>query len=197
MPADAAHAPPPLARALREATAQAHAAVEALPHMHALARGILPPDQYVRVLQRHLALVEPWERTHAAWLATLAAPGWRYRARGPALRADLVALGAAAPPVAPLAEPEPAAAAWGQLYVIEGSLLGGRLIARAFRTAQPALAAALAYFDLGSDAPGAWRQFQACLEAALPSDPQRQAAIGGAQAMFSRFHQQLATQVSA
>ncbi|HCH0556906.1 TPA: hypothetical protein NKO30_007048, partial [Pseudomonas aeruginosa] len=59
MPADAAHAPPPLAHALREATAQAHAAVEALPHMHALARGVLPPDQYVRVLQRHLALVEP------------------------------------------------------------------------------------------------------------------------------------------
>ena len=29
------------------------------------------------------------------------------------------------------------------------------------------------------------------------AEPQRQAAIGGAQAMFSRFHQQLATQVSA
>jgi len=197
MPADAALAPVPLARALREATAQAHAAVEALPHMHALAHGALPCDQYVRVLQQHLALVEPWERTHAAWLQTLAAQGWHYRARGPALRADLATLGVAAPAAAPLTEAEPAAVAWGQLYVIEGSLLGGRLIARAFRAAQPALSAALAYFDLGSEAPGAWRQFQACLEAALPSAAQRQAAIGGAQSMFARFHQQLAAGVAA
>lgn len=197
MSADTALAPPPLARLLREATAPAHAAVEALPHMNALAQGQLAPAQYAQVLQRHLAIVEPWERAHAPWLASLAAHGWTYRRRGPALRHDLQQLGIDAPLAAEPMSVSARAQAWGQLYVIEGSLLGGRVIARAFRAAQPALAEALAYFDLGSDDPGAWRRFQACLEAALPAADQRRAAVAGAQQMFDRFHHQLAVEMPA
>lgn len=192
------HAPPSAARFLREATAQAHAQVEALPHMPDLAAGTLAPARYVQVLRSHLALLAPWETAHAPWLDSLAAHGWTYRRRAPALRHDLAALeaGTAIDPVE--SPPAPSDAyAWGMLYVVEGSLLGGRVIARALRAGQPALSAALAYFDLGSQDPAAWRRFQACLDTALPDTDARDQAAAGAAAMFAHFHHHLSVGISA
>jgi heme oxygenase len=192
------HAPPSAARFLREATTLAHAQVEALPHMPALAAGTLSPSRYAQVLRSHLALLAPWETAHAAWLDTLVAHGWTYRRRAPALHHDLTALEAAAGIEPAPAPPAPDQAyAWGMLYVVEGSLLGGRVIARALRAGQPALAPALAYFDLGSEAPGAWRHFQACLDDALADTAAREQAAAGAAAMFARFHHHLSVGISA
>ncbi|MET1022968.1 MAG: biliverdin-producing heme oxygenase [Pseudoxanthomonas sp.] len=192
------HAPPSAARRLRDATAQAHAQVEALPHMPDLAAGTLTPTRYAQVLRRHLALLAPWETAHAAWLDALALHGWDYRRRTPALRHDLAALGAGTAHDLFETPPAPSQAyAWGMLYVVEGSLLGGRVIARALRARQPALSSALAYFDLGSQEPAAWRRFQDCLETALPDTVAREQAVAGAAAMFGHFHHHLSVGVSA
>ena len=86
---------------------------------------------------------------------------------------------------------------WGMLYVIEGSQLGGRLIARALRARQPQLDGALTYFELGEDDPAAWRRFQQRLDAALDDDERRGDAVDGARAMFSLFHSHLATDLAA
>lgn len=190
--------PQSAARFLREATAQAHAQVEALPHMPDLAAGALTLARYMQVLQCHLAILAPWERAHAPWLDTLAAQGWHYRRRGTALRHDLAALDCAQDiATTPAPQAAGAAQAWGMLYVVEGSMLGGRVIARQLRLHQPALTSALAYFDMGSEDPGAWRRFQGCLDATLQDAASRERAAAGATAMFAHFHQQLSLGISA
>lgn len=157
-------------------------------------------------------------------------PRWRYRPRSGPLRADLRALSAAghgdgavgiADPSAdgtvdPHAAGSPAcsadasdaatlahaddAYAWGMLYVVEGSALGGRLIARHLRRHCPSLEVALRHFDGGpagnphtgsSPSTAGWPAFRAALEQALPDAAARMRAVHGAHAMFGRFHHHL------
>ncbi|WP_235532886.1 hypothetical protein [Sphingomonas sp. Leaf412] len=98
-------------------------------------------------------------------------------ARTPLLAADLAALGEAMP--APLPFPDAdEGAAWGTLYVVEGSRLGGAMLARAVPAGWPA-----AY--LGAvHAPGQWRAIRAAIDAA-DGDPD--AMVAGALATFDLY----------
>lgn len=80
--------------------------------------------------------------------------------RVPALAADLAALGRPMP--APMALPTPAspAEAWGMLYVIEGSRLGGAMLARRVAAGLPKAYLAAAHPR------GGWRSLLAALDAA-------------------------------
>ncbi|KAB7766699.1 biliverdin-producing heme oxygenase [Xanthomonas maliensis] len=188
MHSDTLAAPPSAALLLRHATQEAHRRVEAVPAMQLLAQGRVDAATYGWILRRHHALLAGFEAQLGDWLSTLAVVGWSYRRRSAALREDLQALGqplsAAEPP--PLAAVE--AARWGQLYVVEGSQLGGRVIARALRQRQPSLANALRYFELGEEDAAGWRRFQGLLEQRLDSDSARAAAVVGAHSMFAHFH---------
>jgi len=62
---------------------------------------------------------------------------WPARVRRHALGKDLAQLGCALPSPAPLAKPSDNAACWGIAYVLEGSRLGGRVLARRLREANP------------------------------------------------------------
>jgi heme oxygenase (biliverdin-IX-beta and delta-forming) len=182
---------PPAAQRLRHATRDAHAAVESLPLMQALGDADLTADAYRDVLRRQHRLLAGWEQAQADWLDALLAQGWSYRHRAALLEHDLRTLGGTAdPPAAPPASPSDAAR-WGMLYVIEGSQLGGRLIARGLRARQPALSGALRYFELGDDAPSAWRRFQRTLERVLDDEAAQAQAVAGAAAMFAHFHRHL------
>lgn len=149
--ARAADAPPALMRRLREHTATVHAATEALPLMRRLLSAHPSGDDYrcyLNALYGVYAALEP---------ALYAALPRRLRSelgiapKLPALRQDLKALhvadahpaGAAAVgsmpepdrcahvhPLLDAAEPQRTAWALGGLYVLEGSTLGGQLIAR-------------------------------------------------------------------
>jgi heme oxygenase len=81
------------------------------------------------------------------------------------------------------------ATAWGELYVVEGSALGGRLIARRLRELYPQRQHR--FYAVGEDAPSAWRRFQHLLDTHLPDDASRHAAVDGAVRMFARFHRTL------
>ncbi|AZR24605.1 biliverdin-producing heme oxygenase [Xanthomonas vasicola] len=194
MPSDALAVPPSAALALRHATQDAHRLVEAVPLMQALGQGQIDSAAYAQILRRHHGLLAGFEAQLSDWLTTLVANGWHYRRRVPALREDLRALGQQ--PDLPVALPSVAddAARWGMLYVIEGSQLGGRMIARSVRKQQPALAGALRYFELADDDPAGWRRFQAALDRRLDTPSARDAAIDGAQAMFAHFHTCLAAE---
>ncbi|MBV6846384.1 MULTISPECIES: biliverdin-producing heme oxygenase [Xanthomonas] len=194
MVSDVLAVPPSAALALRHATQDAHRLVEAVPLMQALAQGRVDSAAYVQILRRHHALLTGFEAQLGNWLATLVGNGWHYRRRVPALRDDLRALGQQ--PDLPAALPASAddAARWGMLYVIEGSQLGGRVIARSVRKQQPALAGALRYFEMADDDPAGWRRFQAALDRRLATPSARDAAIDGAQAMFAHFHTCLAAE---
>ncbi|MCC4596127.1 biliverdin-producing heme oxygenase [Xanthomonas campestris pv. phormiicola] len=198
-PPDGSAVPLTASRLLREATVQQHLAVEQLPAMRALMRERLSVGDYVQVLRRHHAVLAGWEQREAAWLHASGDVHWRYQPRSPLLEQDLAALRATSPLPAPA--PLPVAHAngsrWGMLYVVEGSRLGGRVIARQLRQTLPGVAPALAYFELGDADPASWRRFQQRLEQALPTPQSRQAAVDGARAMFAHFHTHFALETVA
>jgi len=154
---------------LRLGTAAAHARIETIP---ALAR-LLAPDlgtaDYVAVLRAmhaFLAGIEPAvARALAAWPdAAALLDGARPRA----LAEDLAWFGAAAPPpIDPPALPD-TEAALGALYVIEGSGLGARVIARHLADTlgvAPGVGASFYGGQSAEEARQRWRRLCALLDA--------------------------------
>jgi heme oxygenase len=114
--------------------------------------------------------------------AAVAWPAWRVRT--PLIAADLAALGAALPPPLPFALTGDAAH-WGALYVIEGSRLGGQLLARSVPDGL-----SRAYLS-ARHLPGEWRGLLAALDAAAAAQDAgwREAALAGARATFALYAQ--------
>ena len=127
------------------------------------------PRHYARILQVLDAFLAAWEPAVAAALP----PAWHdwlaARSRRPFLQRDLAALRIA--PAAFEARPphlQGPAAAWGSLYVIEGSALGGQVITRSLAEAGLYPHRGAAYFHgWGAATPGMWRDFRAALERQL------------------------------
>jgi len=82
------------------------------------------------------------------------------RPRADLLRRDLAELGVTMPEPLPFALPDDAASAFGAAYVIEGSRLGGGMLARTVPDGLP-----LAYLS-ATHLPGEWRAFGQALDAA-------------------------------
>lgn len=140
---------------LREATREDHDRVDG-----AFAAFELGSEAgYRDFLAAHARALVPVE----SWLAEA---GFPLAARGAALRSDLAAMGAAPAPAARLGWTHGDAAHWGAAYVIEGSRLGGKVLARQVPPFFPHAYLAAPH------APGAWRAFLARMDEA--------AATGGA-----------------
>jgi heme oxygenase len=122
---------------------------------------------YARVLQVFEAFLLTWEPAVAAALPARW-QGWlRARSRRHFLLQDLAALGVERLHAgAPAPELGDAAAAWGSLYVLEGSALGGQAITRSLAEAGWHARGGGAYFR-GWDAETGpmWREFRTILEA--------------------------------
>ena len=124
---------------------------------------------YQRVLQVLDAFLGPWEDAVAGALPAARHEWLQRRSRRPFLLQDLHALAlpslALRPPPLPLATP---AAAWGSLYVLEGSALGGQAITRALAPAGLRPGAGASYFHGWGDATARmWLEFRALLESEL------------------------------
>ncbi|MFK2903769.1 biliverdin-producing heme oxygenase [Dyella ginsengisoli] len=190
--------PTPAHRRLREATRHEHAAAERTPVMQALLHGRLDAATYTRLLLGQYTMYRAWEAERAAWLhGELAAAGWRYASRSERLARDLADWGRS-----PEDEPSPLPAApisqvignpsasWGELYVIEGSALGGQILARLLEQRFPGHAHH--FFRIGQEAGrGTWRTFQSMLDSQLSNPMQQQAAIAAARNMFGRAQRML------
>ena len=100
--------------------------------------------------------------------------------RTPLLAADLAALGLAVPPALPLPDRD-AAAAWGTLYVVEGSRLGGAMLARGVPAEWPA-----AYLRAVHPA-GGWRAVRAAIDAAAGDAAWRERMVAGALETFALY----------
>ncbi len=132
----------------------------------------------------HVAL----EGALAPWVEAAATPaelqsGWR---RAGLLRADLRRLGRApSRPVRAAAPPASRDEALGAWYVLEGSRLGGHLIAREARRRLPVAGPALGALE-GALAPGRWPAFRRWLDG--PGGVRdADAATAGALAAFAAF----------
>jgi heme oxygenase (biliverdin-IX-beta and delta-forming) len=165
-------------RALREGTRAEHETLDALFGGFDLA----DRASYGAFLSAHAAALLPVEAALDAAGAAELVPDWPQRKRGARLAADLEALGLPVPEGAPYAIASgDAAAIVGAMYVIEGSRLGGRLLARQVAPELPS-----SYLD-SDQAQGAWRalleKFDAILHDAMPIE----SAIEEARAIFARF----------
>jgi heme oxygenase len=192
---------------LREATRDAHEAAEATAGMRRLLAGELGEAGYAGLLRAQLSLFREWEAARSDWLAALTE--WRYTSRAALIETDLhrthfsgdalphetatPIADESAPTVwaAPTVSSAPAGgnAHWGELYVIEGSALGGRVITRRLRELYPQLPHT--FYAVGEIAPSNWRRFQSLLDHALPDEASQQAAVEAAQRMFAQFQQTL------
>ena len=107
-------------------------------------------------------------------------PDWPARRRVPLIAADLADLGATMPPAEPL-HLSCHAAALGAIYVLEGSRLGGALLARNVSVDLPDR------FIRCPPAPKRWRGLIEVLDGTLKSEDQRDAAVTAARAVFDLY----------
>ncbi len=106
-------------------------------------------------------------------------PVWRERTS--ALAADLADLGAAMPAPLAFALPDQAGAAWGALYVMEGSRLGGVMLARGVPATLPSRYLAAKHL------PGEWRGLLNAIEAHGDDAGWVDGLLAGADATFGLY----------
>lgn len=142
---------PGLREALRVATRDLHDRVDA-----AYARfDLTDRDDYGAFLSAHARVLPGVE---AALDGAAVYPA--FKPRSALLGRDLAALNIPMPPLPALTKVQDDAARWGMLYVLEGSRLGGAMLARRIPDDLPA-----AYLGAVHDR-GGWRAFQRALDAA-------------------------------
>lgn len=162
---------------LREATGAAHARVDALFSRFDLARR----DDYAGLLAAHAEALLPVEAVLDRDGADAITGDWPQRRRAGVLQVDLDALGIEVPaPDAEDAVASPAAMA-GMLYVLEGSRLGGRFLARSIPDSWPR-----AYLGC-QQPPHMWRELLEKLDALLYVPEALETAVTAANQTFGRF----------
>jgi heme oxygenase len=131
---------------------------------------------YTAFLRAHARVLPALERQLAP--ASLI-PDWA--GRTVALQNDLRVLDTPMPPEQPLDLPDGTGARWGALYVIEGSRLGGAMLARSVGEGLPAT------YLRSTHAPGKWRSFLARMDDALNNPRDLDQAIASAKAVFVAY----------
>jgi heme oxygenase len=179
--------PPPLSNhndalaALRSATRTHHERVDRLMDLQRLQE----PSHYARVLRVLDAFIAGWEPAVAAALPPACEEWLRLRSRRAFLRQDLRALRIAPDPAARIAGFASEAAAWGSVYVMEGSALGGQVISRTLAQRGLSPTAGAAYFHGWGEATGAmWREVRGLLASRLDSPAAIAQACEGARTTF-------------
>lgn len=170
-----------LLSSLRSRTAAAHARLD-----DGLSRaGGLAAGRYPAFLRGSLAVIAPLEPVLARWLPAVGTPS-----RVAALRADLAALAGEAA-IAPVEVPalDSHAAACGAAYVVEGSALGGLVLAERVEAAHGATAPTRYLRLRGRATAEHWRSFLAELARAERGFDagDRDAACATACALFAAY----------
>lgn len=162
---------------LREATGAAHARVDSLFSRFDLSRR----DDYAGLLAAHAEALLPVEAMLDRNGADAITEDWPQRRRAGVIQVDLEALGIDVPAPDADADVASAAAMAGMLYVLEGSRLGGRFLARSIPDSWPR-----AY--LGSQQPPhMWRELLAKLDSILYEPEALETAVTAANQTFGRF----------
>ncbi len=179
---------PQIIAALREATGEAHKALET------------DIDLFGRVAdpERRRDLVARFHRLHASvepavepWLGDMPGLEFGRRRRAEGIARDLAELGGqpltATPPTV-----RSAAEALGRWYVLEGSSLGGRVIHRTLLGQGKDLAGLRFLHPYGADTGDWWRRFVEVLDAADRREPEaRPDVLAGGVAGFRYAHEVL------
>jgi heme oxygenase len=160
---------------LRAATRAAHDRVDALFAAFDLASRV----DYGRFLAVQAAACLPVEDALARGGAEVLLPGWTASRRSPLRMADLAELDLPVPAPIAFRDFASTAALAGGAYVLEGSRLGGAMLARAVPAALPRR------FLAAGTRP--WKLLIARLDQLLASDAERRVAISSARDVFALF----------
>lgn len=158
---------------LRAVTRTDHETVDAAYGRFALGT----PEGYRQFLTAHARILPLAERLIAP--EELVGEGWRGRTQE--LLGDLAAMGGQPPAELDFALPQGEAARWGALYVMEGSRLGGVVLAKLAPEGAPA-----AYLGARHES-GAWRALLQRLDEADLGPDWRRDAAAGARALFGAY----------
>ncbi|MEJ7932268.1 biliverdin-producing heme oxygenase [Ramlibacter sp. AN1015] len=184
-------------RHLKQATAVLHADIESLLRLDLLTT--LP--RVCGVLQVFDAFLADWEPRVSTALPPSMQPWFEAHRRGAWARDDLQVLGAArcAPAASPEIELDSPAAALGSLYVLEGSALGGQVIARTLRDhLQLTETTGARYFaGRGARTGPLWRAFCEQFEAQVQQPAEVEAACRGARQTFGALIRQFRARADA
>ncbi len=168
---------------LKHATSDAHDRLDAL----FSAFDLTDPNGYRRFLAVHWQVLPRCEAMLAASGAARLLPDWPARVRTQALAHDLAAVGGQAPAGHGDVAAVGPAAAFGMMYVLEGSRLGGAVLARRVEANDdPACRGATRYLRHGAGQ-GLWPSFVAALDAAGCVADDITACIAGAARIFALF----------
>lgn len=184
---------------LRKATAALHARIEELPMSRAMLAGTVDRTAYARLLA-DLYHVHAVYESALAGCAEVAACWPATPSRAAAIRRDLAVLGGTIGPMPDWVGHWQAAvegaghpAAWaGVGYVVEGSRLGSRLLARSLAAAfgrPPVLGVGLDYhLDAGDDPAANWRQVLTALATLDRGPVAREAILAAAVVTFETLY---------
>ena len=162
---------------LREGTADCHARVDAAFGGFDLSL----PDGYRDFLTAQARAFLPIEEAlDSAGAAELLAD-WPERRRGNALISDLYCLKVHIPEPCPVPKVITAAAIWGQIYVLEGSRLGGQMLKRSLSSESPQA------FLGHAIKRGTWRALLDRIDQALADPADRATAVDAARTTFAVF----------
>ena len=163
---------------LKQATSAAHAKVDAAFSRFALTEAV-SYRSFLRAQAMALVPIETWLSGRADCVFA----EWPTRTRAAALESDLRSLDAVAAPGAPFAAPDDPASIAGVVYVLEGSRIGGNILAKRIGTGLPR-----SYLASHCDAQS-WRQTLSRLDDVVRDDRTRAAAARSALSVFERFEQ--------
>jgi heme oxygenase len=168
--------------ALRAATRAHHERLDRLIDL----RRLRDARRYARLLQVLDGFLSTWETCVTSALP----PAWhawlQHRSRRPFLQQDLQVLGlAAGVPLEAMPALPTVGAAWGSVYVMEGSALGGQVITRSLGDAGLRPDRGAAYFHGWGPATGAmWKEVRTLLDQQLADPATLAQACDGACATF-------------
>jgi heme oxygenase len=179
---------------LKQDTQSLHLQLEATVDIE---RRLLSIDSYRDLLVRFYGFYAPLE-SRLAEIAGIEVVGFQTRRKLPLLQSDLLYLGIVAddlpdlPRCADLPALDDVHAAFGCLYVIEGSTLGGQLIARQLHALGVDADCGAAFFNSYRENVGMmWLNFKRTVEAQVRTGQEEDRTIASARQTFIKLHQWL------
>ncbi len=175
-----------LTETIKEATKADHLALEkqVVKRLKAIESG----KDYAELLKYFYAYFSKVEAAVAPFITSELLPDYSERRNASYIKADIEALGetleglpqAQAPEVSNLQQ------ALGALYVLEGSIMGGRIIVEML--AKAGITQGVSFFSgYGPETGVKWQRFTSVLNAQAQTDQEQQQAIDSAQQTFARF----------